>query len=240
MRRPVRHAALAAAALGLLAGCSSQVSGNGHFASEPAPPGSPSAGSSVSGPTGPGAPSTGSLPPVTSTSPPSKTSSSAAARKPVKTVTVHGQHGTYVFQIWAVKQEKNCAAHAYGRPMVTFLRKHPCISMSQLIATTTVDGRAVGLAQNTIGFGGKVQQAYRTTNKFRTLVTRNGTGNLDDLLREGYRLPSGPKAVPSPDAFTALEQDNGCTVTDSWYLKGPTPTNAKPLEQMVVDSYLQI
>lgn len=147
---------------------------------------------------------------------------------------------TYVVKIWAETEVKDCAAHAYGAPVINFLRTHPCAGMRQVLATTTVDGKAVGFAQRSIGFLGGMNQSYRAAGQFRALVTRSGTGNLNDLLREGYRLPSGPSAVPFPNAFSALGQDNGVTVVEAWYLHGPTPDNDPPLVRMAQDIFLQV
>lgn len=155
-------------------------------------------------------------------------------------MTAHGSNGTtYVIKIWAETHVTDCAAHAYGAPVINFLRSHPCFSMRQVLATTTVDGRAVGFAERSIGFRGGVNNGYRAAGQFRQLVTRSGTGNLNDLMREGYRLPSGPSAVPFPNAFSALGQDNGVSVVEAWYLHGPTPDNDPPLVRMAQDTFLQ-
>jgi len=156
-------------------------------------------------------------------------------------VTAHGSNGTtYVVKIWAEKEVTNCAAHAYGAPVISFLRRHPCFGLRQVLATTTVNGKAVGFAQRSIGFRGGMNRSYRAAGEFRNLVTRSGTGNLDDLMREGYRLPSGPSTVPFPNAFSALGQDNGVTVVEAWYLHGPTPDNDPPLVRMAEDIFLQV
>lgn len=143
-------------------------------------------------------------------------------------------------KIWADVEVKNCAAHAYGAPVISFLRHHPCAGMRQVLATTTVGGKPVGFAQRSIGFGGDMNESYRAAGQFRNLVTRSGTGNLNDLLREGYRLPGGPSTVPFPNAFSALAQDNSVTVVEAWYLHGPTPDNDPPLVRMAEDTFLQV
>ncbi len=84
-----------------------------------------------------------------------------------------------------------------------------------------------------------IRRCTRSPATFRALVTKDGTGNLDDLFRDGYRLPSGPQHVPSPDAFSALSQDAGVTVVDAWYLDRATPENDQPLVRMATDIYLQ-
>lgn len=109
-----------------------------------------------------------------------------------------------------------------------------------MLATTTVNGKAVGFAQRSIGFRGGMNRSYRAAGEFRNLVTRSGTGNLDDLMREGYRLPSGPSTVPFPNAFSALGQDNSVTVVEAWYLHGQTPDNDPPLVRMAEDIFLQV
>ena len=142
--------------------------------------------------------------------------------------------------MWAQKQTTACAAHAYGTPIIAFLRKHPCDGLRSLLATTRVGGRAVGFAQRTIGFRGAEGHSYRAAGEFRALVSRSGTGNLDDLLREGYRLPAGPAHVPFPNAFAALGQDNSVTVVEAWYLHGATPDNDPALERLERDIFLRV
>jgi hypothetical protein len=157
----------------------------------------------------------------------------------VRTVRVNGQHGDYVVKVWAEAQVHDCGAHAYGA-VVAYLRRHPCTGMGQLLATTTVNGRPVGLASRTISFSGTGDGAYRTADAFRSLVTKSGTGNLNDLLREGYRLPSGPTSVPFPNAFDAQSHNAGVTVVEAWYLDGHTPDNDPPLIHMAQDLFLQV
>ncbi len=161
--------------------------------------------------------------------------------QPLRTKTVVGSSGvTYVIKVWAEqKNVTDCAAHAYGAPVIHYLQTHPCYGLDRLLATTTVNGRAVGFAQRSIGFQGAQDQGYKAAGNFEKLVSRNGTGNLNDLMREGYRLPSGPTSVPFPNAFSALSQDANVTIVEAWYLKGTTPDNDPALEKMAQDIYLQ-
>ena len=159
--------------------------------------------------------------------------------QPVRQALVRANGTAYRIQVWAEVRTPDCAAHAYGAPLIAFLRRHPCTGVSSLLATTRVGGRAVGFARRSIGFKGAGDQSYRSAAQFKALVSRSGTGNLDDLLREGYRLPSGPSQVPFPNAFDAQSQDNGVTVVEAWYLHGPTPDNDPALERMERAIYLQ-
>jgi hypothetical protein len=159
---------------------------------------------------------------------------------PLLTKTVTASDGTvYAIAVWAEQESDDCAAHAYGQ-VAEFLAAHPCTGIRQLLATTAINGRAVGFAQNSVGFSGGMDASYRTAGDFSTLISQNGTGNMNDLLREGYRLPAGPDHVPSPDAFKALGQDAGVVVVDAWYLLGETRDNDPKLVKMAEDIFLQI
>jgi hypothetical protein len=229
---------LAAIGALVLAACSSTTSGSG---SDGGPP------SSTDTHDFPSRTTTSTTP--TSGRPTSPTSTSRTAARtptthpvpttPLRTATVHGTHGTYVIKVWARVHAATCADHAYGTAVINYLTAHPCTGLDRLLATTVVHGRPVGFAQSSLGFEGVSPRVYEVAGHFRTLVTKDGTGNLKDLFRSGYRLPSGPTHVPSPDAFSAQGQDSGVTIVDAWYLDGSTPDNDPALVAMANDIYLQ-
>jgi hypothetical protein len=169
----------------------------------------------------------------------SKPSTQPIPPTPLRTATVHGAHATYVIKAWAHVHTATCVDHAYGAPVINYLKSHACTGLDRVLATTVVHGRPVGFAQSSLGFQGVSPHVYEIAGRFRALVTKDGTGNLDDLLRNGYRLPSGPTRVPSPDAFAAEGQDNSVTIVDAWYLDRPTPENDPELVAMAHDIYLQ-
>lgn len=146
---------------------------------------------------------------------------------------------TYPVKIWAAVKDATCFDHAYGTAMITFLTQHPCAGLERVLGTTTVDGRGVGFAESSTAFPAPASDPYRYASRFENLERADGTGSINDLLREGYRLPSGPTAVPPSEAFNVLGQDDGVTVWDAWYLDGPTPDNDKDLIQMTKDLFLQ-
>jgi predicted small secreted protein len=163
-----------------------------------------------------------------------------APATPLRTATVHADKGvTYVVNIWADVKDASCFDHAYGKAIVAFLTEHPCRGLDRVLGTTTVHGRPVGFAESATGFSGTPKDPYAYASEFTKLENADGTGSINDLLREGYRLPSGPTSVPASEAFNVLGQDNGVTVWDVWYLDGPTPANDKALVQMTQDIFLQ-
>jgi hypothetical protein len=159
--------------------------------------------------------------------------------EPVKTATVHAGDRTYEVKIWADRRDDTCFDHAYGQPMITFLTQHPCRGLERYLGTTEVDGRPVAFAESLTSFAGTAKDPYRWSARFRQLEEADDTGSINDLLREGYRLPGGTKAVPSAETFTLLGQDNGVTVWDVWYETGPTPAHDRDLIRMTQDIFLQ-
>jgi len=219
------------------AACASNKQGEGHAGVS-----TPPAQTTSSVPTTPAAVST----PAASTSPAHSSSSPSLTIKhapatPLKEVTVTSVDGSrsYDIKIWFEVQDDNCADHAYGTPVIQYLTAHPCHGLDRILATTEVNGKAVGFAQSSLGFVGNAPGVYQTAGNFASLERQDGTGNVNDLLREGYRLPDGPSKLPAPDAFNVQSQDSGVTIVDAFYLNGSTPNNDKPLIQMAQDIYLQ-
>jgi hypothetical protein len=232
-------AALAAAAL-LAGACTSTTTGHGTAGAVSPPRTTPTHDFPSTTPVAT-TPATSPVAPTTASSQPSTSGTvHPAPATPVRTATVHAADGTtYHVQIWWDVQNDTCFDHAYGQPMITFLTTHPCSGLRRILATTTVNGRPVGFAMSATGFPGTRHNLYGEAGQFARLEEANGTGSLNDLLREGYRLPSGPTSVPSSEAFNVLGQDTGVTVWDAWYLDGPTPTNDPALIKMTQDLFLQ-
>jgi D-serine deaminase-like pyridoxal phosphate-dependent protein len=231
--RAAAAVAVTGCALVVLGACSSVTDGSGRHL--PASSGSAPSGTATSG--------------TPTAARPSAQTSSGGARtatpkptKPVRVVTVANTNSgaAYVVTIWVQQQDATCADHAYGGPVVAYLTAHPCTGLTRILATTAVGGRQVGFAQASLGFAGQADAVYKTASDFVTLVRKDGTGNINDLLREGKRLPVGPTAVPAPDAFSALGQDAGVVIDEAWYLDGPTPDNDPPLVTMAQDLFLQL
>ena len=242
--RPVALAVALLASAALAAACSSSSSGTPQ--ANTAVPTLPSTLPVSTGPTltitAPGT-SPASSQTAASTSPKSSPSVTirSAPSTPEREVTVTSSDGTrtYDIKIWWQVSDTDCADHAYGTPVIQYLTAHPCMGLTRLLATTTVNGRAAGFAQSSIGFVGNAPDVYQVAGNFAVLEKKNGTGSINDLLREGYRLPNGPPKLPSSEAFDVESQDSDVTIVDAFYLSGSTPNNDKALVQMAQDVYLQ-
>lgn len=240
---PARRIIVVVAVLAALTACSSTKQGAGTGSAVSSVPSSPVAPPASGGTASTSGQSSAAVPATTgasATTGAASASAQPAPSHPVRTATVHGvgSSAVYRIEVWVQTTESSCAAHAYGAPVIAYLTAHPCRGLSRLLATTTVNGKRVGFAQSSLAFLGTAPQDYDIAAKFRKLVTQDGTGNVSDLLREGRRLPSGPTAVPSPNAFSALGEDAGVVIVEAWYLDGPTPQNDPALVTMARDIFL--
>jgi len=151
---------------------------------------------------------------------------------------VHTPDGAYRVAIWAQVNNRSCAGHAYGKAVIAFLKKHPCGRLRRILGTTTVDGRPVAIAESATSFSSSGGDPYQITGDFTLLEQRDGTGSINDLLREGHRIPQGPSSIPAKEVFKVLSQDNVVTIWDAWYLDGPTASNDPALLKMINSVFL--
>lgn len=140
-------------------------------------------------------------------------------------LTVTGADGnSYDLDVGAQDRITDCAAHSYGRPMIAFLHAHPCLNAHRLLATLTLDGRKAMLSIITITFSPSAgdDHGYDAAQMFQDTEQASGTGSMNDLLREGRRVPGVSGSIPSTGAFTIAGQDASAAVFDAWWAAGAT------------------
>jgi hypothetical protein len=138
-------------------------------------------------------------------------------------MTVTGGDGTtYRVTVWAEDRIADCAAHSYGQ-VVAYFHEHPCASATRRLVTMRVGGRTLAMSAIavTCATGPAPDHIYDYAAQFAQLEQADGTGGIDDLLRDGARLP-GATAIPANEAFDVEAQDVGVFVMDAWYLGGAT------------------
>ena len=150
--------------------------------------------------------------------PTNSTSSSAGAGSPTttpsSTATSTGA-APAGWQLRAADDQTDCAAHAYGRVQVYFAQT-PCSALHRSLFSTTSDGRDVVVAASTVTFASSAQAA-----EYLRLVTSDGTGNVNDLLREGSRYPGSPSKLPT-SAFASRQDGTRVLVAEAGYADGPS------------------
>lgn len=143
----------------------------------------------------------------------------------------------YDITVWDSDDIADCSTHAYGATMIRFLGGHPCRGAHRVLATLAMNGRTVALSLISTSFVGTPDDPYATTAAFIKLEQADGTGAVNDLLREGGTLP-GAQNIPSTEAFAVLSQDTGVTVFDAWYLTGTTADQDPALVTLERNLYL--
>ena len=126
------------------------------------------------------------------TTSPSPTSPSPTSPSPARTRATSSATGA-VPAGWvrrAEDEQTNCTAYSYGQVQIFFART-PCSSVRRSLLTTEQDGRSIVVATSTVVFSSPDLAA-----SYLRLVTSDGTGNINDLLREGVRYPGSPSKLP--------------------------------------------
>ncbi|WP_106848135.1 hypothetical protein [Blastococcus sp. Marseille-P5729] len=127
--------------------------------------------------------------------------------------------GGYTFQQTAADQVQDCASHAFGQAG-DFLAEHACTSMERAIYLTTVDGKQVviSLAEVQMPDAGSAAE-------LKALLDTEGTGNVNDLLREN-KAPEGspPKEVLGDSEYASSVDGEQVRIVLAAYADGAAPT----------------
>lgn len=132
--------------------------------------------------------------------------------------------GGYQFTQHSARADTDCAGNAYGQ-VADFFRTTPCTGLRRLLLTSSVDGRPVVVSVSTVTMPDE-QQAEA----LKKLADTNGTGNVNDLLRAGVRVPSVPGSL-SDAAYASDHSDDVVVIVESDYTD-PAVSSDDALEQI--------
>ena len=107
--------------------------------------------------------------------------------------------------------DDDCSAHAYSKTQ-EFFADHPCEQLTRSAFTTTVDGRTVYSSVSVVEFA----DAQDAT-ELQTLTKANGTGNVNDLVREGVVEVDGLDALNGSGGYASEVQGSRITIVESDY-----------------------
>jgi len=110
----------------------------------------------------------------------------------------------------AVQVEDTCAGHAYGE-VANFLATTDCVGLSRALYSAVVDGRPVVVSVSRVAMADPA-----SARDLRSLADRNGSGNVNDLLREGVTYPGGPAKLSSAEYASAVSGPSVTIVESSW------------------------
>jgi len=127
------------------------------------------------------------------------------------------------FTLQAVKVDDTCVGHAYGA-VGDFFNATNCAGLSRALYTAQVDGKPAVLAVAEI----RMPNASSAT-ALRALADRDGTGNVNDLLREGVTYNGAPAQLLDSQYASAPKGDIVTIVVSAW-AAGRAAGSSAPLD----------
>ena len=107
----------------------------------------------------------------------------------------------------------DCASHARGRVKVSFETQH-CVKATRSLATGQISGRPALFVVSRIQMASAEAAA-----SVKQVLDGSGTGNLNDLLREGKTFPGAPDKMPI-SGYASVQTGTVVTVVEAGFIDG--------------------
>lgn len=141
----------------------------------------------------------------------------------------------YCGLLWTSDVIHNCSKHAHGAQMIAFLKKHKCGPTGRALATVFVRHDAINVSSIETSISGTARNPFGAQLQFTNLVKSPSGGNINDLMREGHRIP-GPNGRMSAHAVLGVFAiGENINIIDAWYRDKPTPKNDYNLRLVEAD-----
>ena len=140
----------------------------------------------------------------------------AAGPQPGESETVDGR--TFVAE--QVQTDPTCLGNAYGA-VADFFADSDCAGLARALYSTDVGGRPVVVSVSVADMGDTAG-----ARALQALADRNGSGNVNDLLREGVRYPGGPDQLSGAQYASAVSGSTVTIVETAWAGPGSTGSTA--------------
>ncbi|QTR01987.1 hypothetical protein J7S33_22460, partial [Saccharothrix algeriensis] len=106
-------------------------------------------------------------------------------------------------------KDSQCASHAYGKTK-TFFTETPCQQLTRgLYTTTTPDGRTVYTSVSVVRM-----KSPEDADKLEELTSLDGTGNVNDLVKDGAVQVPGLRSLGS-GGYAAEKRDRDVIIVES-------------------------
>jgi hypothetical protein len=115
----------------------------------------------------------------------------------------------------------DCVGHSRGRTQASFKTEN-CVKATRLLATGQVRGRPVIFVASRIQMASAVAAASA-----KQVLDGSGTGNLNDLLREGKTFPGAPGKMPA-SGYASVQLGPVVTVAEAGFVDGGPTSNTDP------------
>jgi hypothetical protein len=120
------------------------------------------------------------------------------------------QVGGTDYTVEAVQVDDTCAGHAYG-DTAAFFAGADCTGLSRALYSARIDGEPVVISV------ARVQMPdTAAARELQALTDRNGSGNVNDLLREGVRYTGSPAELSGAEYASAVSGSAVTIVESAW------------------------
>lgn len=121
--------------------------------------------------------------------------------------------GEYEFtaELDSPRVDKSCGEHAYAATQ-TFLQEKACNKLTRSVFTTTIDDRTVYASVSVVEMDD--QQA---ASDLRDLTDKDGSGNVNDLVREGKVTVEGLETLSNGGGYASEQRNNQVTIVEADY-----------------------
>jgi hypothetical protein len=156
----------------------------------------------------------------------------AAAEAPASETAVAGpvigdveQVGDTDYTVEAVQVDDTCAGHAYG-DTAAFFAGVDCTGLSRALYSARIDGEPVVVSVARVRMPDTA-----AARELQALTDRNGSGNVNDLLREGVRYTGSPAELSGAEYASAVS-GSGVTIVESAWVDDETDGGSAEIDRI--------
>jgi hypothetical protein len=125
------------------------------------------------------------------------------------------------YTVEAIDLQNTCVGHAYGET-AAFFATTDCTALSRALYSAVVDGGPVVVSVS------RVQMPdTAAARSFQALADRSGSGNVNDLLREGVRYTGSPDGLSGAEYASAVSGSGVTIVESAWVDENSEGTSAR-------------
>lgn len=107
--------------------------------------------------------------------------------------------------------DQACSDHAYGATQ-DFLAERSCQRLTRSVFTTSVDGRTIYASVSVVEMADQ-----ESASDLRKLTDTDGSGNVNDLVREGEVPVDGLKSLSKGGGYASEQQGEQVTIVEADY-----------------------
>jgi hypothetical protein len=123
-----------------------------------------------------------------------------------------------IYTVKVTEVTTDCADHSHGRTKSSFKHEN-CVKATRYLATGQVSGRP------TVFVISRIQMASPdAAASVKQVLDATGTGNLNDLLREGKTFAGAPKTMPD-SGYASVQTGAFVVVAEAGFVEGPSSSS---------------